>query len=230
MGRPHAMTDEQREDALIMFIRGASHRKVAEAFGVSPSVIYDLLRDERGRVASRVERSANDVLLELAVLREEAWQSYFDSDKTLTDLDVTETYGSPGEDGAPISECVQKIVKRARRARLKDPRWLAVVQGCIDHEVKIRGLTAPITTRHELRWAGVDPDKIQNEMVRRLYIRVQEILASKAAAAGGVVEGNVGQGTLQKEEDPPSAEPGSSGPIQDAGPPSDGGGPRDEPG
>jgi hypothetical protein len=223
MGRPNAMTDEQREEALIMFIRGASHRKVAEAFSVSPAVIYDLLRDERGRVAARVERSANDVLLELAVLREEAWQSYFDSDKTLTDMDVTETYGSPGEDGAPISECVQKIVKRARKARLKDPRWLAIVQGCIEHEVKIRGLTAPITTRHELRWAGVDPDKIQNEMVRRLYIRVQEILASKAAAAGGVA------GNVEAVQPPPKnvehPDAGHSGDIPESGPGGDGSGP-----
>ena len=176
--RPNALTDAQREEALVMFIRGASQRKVAETFGVAQSTIFELLREERGRVSARVERSANDVLLELALLREEAWEAYFTSDRTLTDLDVTETYGGGGgEDGEsrPISECVQKVVKRARRARLKDPRWLAVVQGCIDHEVKIRGLTAPITTRHELRWAGVDPDKIQNEMVRLLARRLAEI-------------------------------------------------------
>lgn len=224
MSRPHVLTDAQREEALSMYVRGASHRKIAETFNVAGSTIYELLREERGRVSARVERTANEVLLELALLREEAWEAYFASDRTLTDLDVTETFGSTGEDGRPITECVQKVIKKARRARLKDPRWLAVVQGCIDHEVKIRGLTAPITTRHELRWAGVDPDKIQNTMVRLLAQRVMELQQSRAAAQGETVVGHV-EHEKPKTDDRQNPGTGTSGPVQDAGPPGDRGGP-----
>lgn len=184
MGRPHVLTDDQREQALVMFVRGSSQRKIAEHFGVSQSTIFELLVDERGRVGPRVERTANDVLLELTILREEAWQSYFDSERTLNEWHETETFG----DGTgATSERVQRVVRTSKRQRPRDHRWLSVVQGCIDQEIRVRGLTAPITTRHELRWSGVEPDKIQNSMVRLLAQRVMELQQSRAAALGDTV-------------------------------------------
>jgi len=224
VGRPNVLSDSQREEALSMLIRGSSHRKVAETFGIGTATVYDLMQQERGRLSARVERTVQEVLMELALLREEAWESYFHSDRTLTDLNVKETFGANGDEeneGAPISECVQKVVTKARRARLKDPRWLLVVQGCIDHEVKIRGLSAPLTTRHELRWAGVDPSKIQNDMVRLLAQRVMEMRSNQQQGVQGYVEQSQGGSTSRPADGStgPSPGAGDAGDSGDAGPP-----------
>ena len=175
-------TIEEREEDLIeisrMYSRGDSQQAITDQLNaMRPN--YDLSRQTIRKDiillhARWIESQLVDFdtakakeLIKIDKLENEYWFAW---NKSLQMSE--EIYSEKIEDklaGGKTTGYSREKVKKKQVTTYGDPRYLQGVQWCIDKRCKIFGLDAPkqvdIKWRDEAKMAGIDPDKIESDLV-----------------------------------------------------------------
>lgn len=184
-------TKAQREIDLItvarMFCRGASHREIAQAIGVSrQQADYDcqtLLQRWRDETTS-----TRDIeLAKINHLEATAWDAYERScrdaetriAKTVTTADGERTEATQREEG-----------------QVGDPRWLEIVRWCINRRCELLQLDPPKVTQQEYSGPGGSP----------ILLKIVEAVVTTRVEAKALLEHKESDGKPgASPADPPSA-------------------------
>lgn len=189
-GRPPkddpVVTPEILQKIAELHLMGRRIREIAREVGVSHETVrYHLEHTVRPWLAANVVRKRDDILGEIDLMRRLIWREMLaelnDDGERLVQL--RETTVDDLSSDSPVRRKVTERVTRRRRREDVLP-WVRALVGCMELEAKLTGLSSPkeaAPDRHELRWAGVEPEKIQNEMVRLLATRIKELQEQKAS-------------------------------------------------
>jgi IS30 family transposase len=152
-------TNEQRECDLVtiadLYVKGYSQAAIAKEIGVSRSQIqYDLAEIRRRWVESTIrdfDAAKEAELKKLDSLEEEAWEAWR---RSIGETKTTHAEIIDNDEKGRTSK--QKVIKREMNG---DPRFMSIVQSCIQQRCKILGIEA--ANKHEHSGPGGGP--IQTE-------------------------------------------------------------------
>lgn len=186
MAAPKTKTPEQllarRQQVSELYLQCRSMAEIGRQLGISATQVYrDICwaREQwRTRAADAIEKHKERELVRIDHLELEAWKAW---SRSIGRVKTTKTETGTGPQGA-----IDKISETIER-KAGDPRFLEVVNKCIESRRKILGLDAPV----------------KSEMT----VTADELMSAIAA----------GQSRLQRLPAPPpveSGQPGSDTPIQ----------------
>lgn len=197
------------------WLQGNSLHRLAKEHRIGLTTAHAIVKEARQDLQVQAQRTAEEVLAEVALLRAEAWRKYREStepitkesvervfaavDGPLTDAEALAVGKSANKGKKPkISGAIEHKVRRLTEKRTGEPSWLQIVQWCLDFEAKIRGLTAPSQVNLEFRVAGVAPEALDGEMLARLADALQRRGAKPLE--GTVIESRVIEGAEGGED------------------------------
>jgi hypothetical protein len=171
-------TPAQREVDLVTLLkllkRGVTHADAGAALGVTRQQIdYDwkqLLKRLQHEQSHKAEALRAGKLAEYAAIKAAAWDGWKRSQQPAEVLVVKmrELSGAPsaGQPSAAPAKCSES--SKRSKGRSGDPRFLAVVRGCVESECALQGLVPPKKLRHESDsdtppfkvYSGFDPDDV----------------------------------------------------------------------
>jgi hypothetical protein len=158
-------TPEQRERDLErtadMYCRGFKHSDIAREIGVSRTqIVYDLKEIRSNWLTSQVRdfnEAKEEELKKLDALEQEAWDAWR---RSQTERTRTVTEKTEGDSSGRIK------AQQTKETGYGDPRFLTVVQSCIDKRCKILGVEAP----KSVELTGKDGKPLQVESAVRIYL------------------------------------------------------------
>jgi predicted transcriptional regulator len=167
------VTPEKLEQIADMFLEGTPITRIAEAIGVTRQTIqYHLDATIRPIWQEKMRSTLADDLAKVGHIERIAWERFHVSQQPETRRQVKKALVDEGADPQVVEKVITKITKTGEVA------WLQVAQWCIEHRAKVHGHYAP--TRHqvdmggELRVAGMSPDQVDKEMIKRLFEKIEE--------------------------------------------------------
>jgi len=174
------VTPEKLEAIADMFLEGVPISRIAERIGVRRQTIqYHLDASIRPLWQESMRSTLADDLAKVGHLERIAWDRFRASQQPETRRQIKKALLDEGADPQTIEKVITKITKTGEVA------WLQVVQWCIEHRARVHGHYAP--TRHqvdlggELRVAGMSPDQVDQEMLKRLLVKIEERRRYQAA-------------------------------------------------
>ena len=154
-----------------LWLCGRSLRRIAEEFGVDPKTIsHHLEKHIRPVWRSRMGDRLCEEIAKIDHVERIAWQKFHESESPQTRDRVKSALSEGGAD----LEVVEQVFTSVKRTG--EPVWLNIVQWCIDARARFLDYEAPrtIKVQNEYRVAGKSPDKVNEEMMRRLLERIAE--------------------------------------------------------
>ena len=162
---------ERRAQVAELYLQSHSMQAIGRMLGISSRTVYQDVcwaREQwRTRSADAIAAHTQRELSKLDVVEVEAWKGWERSCK----LEVTKTAKSgirPGDQGGAFSEDI--VTKKGQAG---DPRFLQIIEGCIESRRKILGLDAPVKSTVELT----------GETLQELVTRRRQRLAGEAPKA-----------------------------------------------
>lgn len=145
---------ERRQHVAARYLKGAMQSEIAREVGVTQSqVSLDLKALRQLWLASAVRDFDEAKAQELAKIDQieiAAWRSF---EKSLEPREITLTEGTEGGDRTPTRKASVR-----REGSAGDPRWLQVIQKCVDTRCQILGLFAP--TRFRIDWEHLSEEQL----------------------------------------------------------------------
>lgn len=171
-GRPkkneRVVTPEVLETIAKLFLRGRTLRQIGAEVGISfQSVAYHIESSIRPQLRENRQRSVGEFLGEVREVFRSAWDQFEKS--TLEPIEITtERKGLSNPSGQSGGSSKLTVLERkTRRTRPRgDVQCLKVVMGCLGLEQSVLGF--PEEQDIGLRYAGADPETIDDEMVERM--------------------------------------------------------------
>jgi len=206
------VSPEKRQQIVEDWLRGNSFPRLAKMHRLSRACVHNIVTDARRDLQTDTNRTADEVLAEVALLRAEAWRKHQESSEPVTTESVQRVFATLGHEAPSdaqalgmgksgkrktskklsIAGAVEHTVKFLQENRKSEPSWLHIVQWCLQFEAKIRGMNAPIQVDHSFRVAGLEPEELDGEMFGRLAAALERrgakpvegrVLASKIIEA-----------------------------------------------
>lgn len=182
------LTPQQRHQARLDWLRGHSFNELADKYEISRQSARNLCLDIRLELEADEHRTREVMLDELRELRAFA---YRELDRclreTVEETKYEEIFGSvktPGRD-EPLaaSQPTAKLFKRHVRQRNGHAVWVDLIKWSIELEAKLKNWLQPVHLEQtvEFRWAGADPDQLDEQMVTRLVSLVEQHKAKARA-------------------------------------------------
>jgi hypothetical protein len=202
MGKPgNKRTGPEREADLIlearMYLEGYSQREIADRicdirhYNISAQQVSQDMKKVRNRwLDSQIkdfDQAKAHELSKIDNLEREYWEAWRGSLKIATEIYSEKEEGSMNADakavtgvnsppGKPVYS--KSKVKKKETQTFGEPRYLEGIRWCIDKRCKIFGLDAPsrvsINWRDEARMAGIDPDKLDHELVDQFVLAAKK--------------------------------------------------------
>jgi DNA-binding transcriptional ArsR family regulator len=156
-----------------LFLEGVPISQIAKRFEVDPSTIrHHLDTSIRPVWQESMRATLADDLAKVGHIERIAWERFHASQQPETRRQIKRALVEEGADPQIVEKVVTKITKTGEVA------WIHVLQWCIEHRARVHGHYAP--TRHhvdmggELRVAGMAPDEVDKEMLKRLMEKIAE--------------------------------------------------------
>ena len=156
-------------------LQGQSTRQIAEALGTTERTVARDLKLHIWPVWR--EQMGSDLAFEMAKvdhLERVAWECFYADKPAETRRELEESLRD--EDDPPSLKLTRRMLKTISRPGAV--AWLDVVQWCIDYRAKVAGHYRPDPARGhpvtEFRVAGATLDQVDQEMVDRLLVLVEE--------------------------------------------------------
>jgi hypothetical protein len=201
--RPPPLREQQRTEALDLFLRAVPTGEIARRLGTHRNQIArDLSEARRTFVeeqrAARVERIAQELakIDNLERTYWEAWErSLTEQTRTITgredvpmDIPAGARLSDEGRDGtAPRSTRVVMLTKTKAQRRVDqgpgNPAYLAGIQWCIDRRIKLLGLDEPVKVNVQARVRAVAEELGVD--VRQVEAAVKDVHAVWSRAGDG---------------------------------------------
>lgn len=208
---PSELTEEQINAIGSDWVKGANRLTLSRRHGVTGKAVDAAITEMRRRIAAEPQRTAEEVLYEVAMLRNIAWRRLGEEGtRGVTETTIEREYAEPAEDwtdeqvrailntgnmsdrrmkqqlgdvhmGAPAS------VKIKRTRKYTAATWAKILQWCIAFEAKVRGLQVLAAHNNNFRVAGVTPEDLDGEMLARLA----DALQRRGAIPVRTVEGKI---------------------------------------
>jgi DNA-binding CsgD family transcriptional regulator len=143
----HMKLEARNTQIIIDLLGGKSHKQLAEDNGISPSTVRDIVRDTREQWKEwRVSHFDIMLLNELERINrieDEAWDAYEKSKKPMTTT-TRRTDGTRTMDEETGKEKLTIIYEEVKsQTRHPDPRYMNIIQWCVEQRLKIIGGYAP---------------------------------------------------------------------------------------
>lgn len=136
--------DKRRESVANMYLQGKSQRVIADVLDVSLGTINGDLKYLRQlwqqNASTNIDEIISRELAKLDNLEAQAWDSY---QKSLVTIEKAQgrRKSPPTKKDQPPRESESSFVKQFENAG--DPRFLSIVENCIDRRCRILGIDAP---------------------------------------------------------------------------------------
>lgn len=168
--------DSHRTQIAHLLVEGVSQQAIAEKLSLSEATVSRDIAFVRAEwLQSRqinINEAVGQELMRLAKIEREAWEAWEHSKKA---IEMNETSGSGRHDVK---------VKKRTQGRIADPRYLAIIQDCINQRCKLLGLNAPERHQHEGVQGG-SPIVVQHQLrVDDMADLFKQIAAHKEAERG----------------------------------------------
>ena len=204
-----------------LWLRGVSVTELSTKFGVTHGRISQIITEYQSLLISENTRGRDAILAELAMVRAVAWEKLDQSAEPITEHRVEELFALI--DKRKEREAITRKVVQLVRHRTGESQWLDVIRWAVDFECRITGIfnSQPLNPESGLRYAGSDPEAIDDAMVRRMaeaIVKRREMIAKiglrppPIVVTGTVVENKTeqtkGNGNGKPEgEQPPRTSP-----------------------
>lgn len=136
--------EKRREGVANLYLQGKSQRFIAEKLQTSLGTVNRDLTTLRNRwkqnAAADMDEAIARELAKLDRLEEQAWESFVESKKTV-EKGQGKRKTPPAKRGQKAKESENSFVKQIETAG--DPRFLNIVENCIERRCKILGIDAP---------------------------------------------------------------------------------------
>lgn len=157
------------------WLQGNPVAGLADEYGVTRGRVYQVVHEFQGLLVADNQRTRDDILSELAMVRSVAWRKFQESESPITEERVESVFGwEPVKDKKTgketLKEGVQKKLVTIVRKRTGESQWLEIVRWAIEQECRIRGIYQQdvVSSDIGLRYAGSDPEEIDDQMVARM--------------------------------------------------------------
>lgn len=182
---------KRRERVAKAYLQGETQRAISEAEGVSLGTINGDLKYLRGQwqknASADIDERIGQELAKLDQLEAQAWESYFKSQKVV-EKGQGKRKSPPAKKGQKPKESESSFVKQIESAG--DPRFLNIVENCIERRCRILGIDAP----GKIELTGKDGGPIEYKDKSNMAISALAEMLKKSGVA------------LQDPEDEPEEE------------------------
>ncbi len=194
-GRPkrgqEKITEGNYPDIYQRWLKGASVHSLAMEYKVDWTTMQHHLQKCRTLLKTVLLRDRNEVLDELQLIREAAWEAFKKSKRSLTHDEVSKEVDRVALEKGVSQELASRLIKQTTRITMRDgeANWLTVLLAAIDMENKLVGHYE--TGKREgqkpagkgtYRAAGRSPKETHELMAQRLMKLLGE---RRAALVGG---------------------------------------------
>lgn len=147
--------EQRRARVAELYVRGYRQSEIARELGVSQPTIHRDIKAVRAEWLTSSVRDFNEAkeeeLKKLDALEQEAWDAWR---RSQTERTRTVTEKTEGDSSGRIK------AQQTKETGYGDPRFLTVVQSCIDKRCKILGVEAPTRIDAKTEHTGVGFDEI----------------------------------------------------------------------
>lgn len=174
----------RRKQVADAYLRGRTQAEIAVELGVNQATVsrdLQALREEWKRSALiDIDEAKARELAKIDAMEIEAWQAW-ERSQLDAEVELTKMQGTDPEKPGKLEK------QRRIEGQVGDPRFLQIVQWCINKRCEILGINAPV--RQEITGRDGAPQKVIFEVVRKEV----PSRATNAAPQAGSIPGEPGQ-------------------------------------